>query len=185
MKTVIISRQGEASENYESFLKLVKQKNINVLQVKAGDRIRIDKYVYFDILFPEENLIKENVLNNNSIVAKLVYKNFSVLFTGDIEEIAERRILERYSNTKKLNATILKVAHHGSKSSSTIEFLSVVSPRIALIGVGKNNNFGHPDAYVIERLEDIKTKIYRTDENGEISFEINKRQEILISNMIN
>lgn len=148
------------------------------MQVKAGDKIQIDKYVYFNILFPEKNLIGENVLNNNSIVAKLVYRNFSMLFTGDIEEIAERKILEKYANTNNLNASILKVAHHGSKSSSIKEFLSVVRPRIALIGVGKDNSFGHPNYEVINRLEDIGTKIYRTDENGEISLEINKNGKV-------
>lgn len=72
----------------------------------------MDKYTYFKILFPEENQIEENILNNNSIVAKLVYGNFSILFTGDIEAIAEKDIISKYKNTRNLKSTILKVAHH-------------------------------------------------------------------------
>lgn len=105
------------------------------------------------ILWPKEEQIAENMLNNNSIVAKLSYENFSVLFTGDIEKIAEKQILKEYKNTNVLKSNILKVAHHGSKTSTTKEFLDKVKPQIALIGVGKNNKFGHPNSEVIERLE--------------------------------
>ena len=99
----------------------------------------------------------------------LVYKDFSIMFTGDIEEEAEKAILEQYSdNINKLQANILKIAHHGSKTSTTEKFLKTVSPKIALIGVGKNNKFGHPNGQVIERLKANKVKIYRTDEDGEI-----------------
>lgn len=83
----------------------------------------------------------------------MVYQDISVLFTGDIEEIAEKTILEEYKNTNILKSTILKVAHHGSKSSSTEEFLNAVKPKIVLIGVGENNTFGHPNNGVLERLE--------------------------------
>ena len=117
---------------------------------KLGDRLNIDKFTYIDILWPCSNLIHENVLNNNSIVCKVNYKDVSILFTGDIEEIAERSILEVYGSRNVLKADILKVAHHGSKSSSIMEFLAEVKPQIALIGVGKNNKFGHPDSEVIK-----------------------------------
>jgi competence protein ComEC len=105
-----------------------------------------------DVLWPQTDLINENVLNNNSIVCKLVYMNCSILFTGDIEEIAEKKMLELYGS-KVLNSTILKVAHHGSKSSSIKEFVSKVNPKVALIGVGENNKFGHPNENVLERLK--------------------------------
>lgn len=80
--------------------------------MKSRDRIKIEKNMYIDILFPEEKQIDENILNNNSIVAKVNYKKFSMLFTGDIEEIAEEQILEKYKNSDVLKSTILKVAHH-------------------------------------------------------------------------
>ena len=110
------------------------------------------------ILWPKEEQIEENILNNNSIVAKLSNRNFSMLFTGDIEKIAEKQILEEYQNTNILKSNIIKVAHHGSKTSSTKEFLNRVKPQIALIGVGKNNKFGHPNDGVIERLNNLRCK---------------------------
>lgn len=106
-------------------------------------------------------------MNNNSIVAKLEYKNFSMLFTGDIEEIAEKQILEEYKNNQKIfNVNILKVGHHGSKTSSIQEFIEAVKPRIALIGVGENNKFGHPNEEVLERLEKLRNKNLPYRPNG-------------------
>ena len=96
VENVIISKQIENSENYERFIEIVKQKKINVIQVQAGNRVYLDKETYFDIIWPEKEQISENVLNNNSIVAKLNYKKISILFTGDIEEVAEKQILKKY-----------------------------------------------------------------------------------------
>lgn len=127
--------------------------------MKKGDKISITKNVYFYILWPDEsNFIEENGLNNNSIVCKLIYKNFSMLFTGDVEETAEKELVKLYSNTDALCATILKVAHHGSKSSSTEEFLKLVQPKIALIGVGANNLYGHPNTDVLTRLTNLRSE---------------------------
>ena len=126
--------------------------------LRSGNELNIEKDLKIQILWPKEEQISENILNNNSIVAKLSYKNLSMLFTGDIEEIAEKQILREYKNSNILNSTILKVGHHGSKTSSTQEFLEAVNPQIALIGVGKNNNFGHPNDVVLERLADLRSK---------------------------
>lgn len=160
VEKIIISKQGEESENYEEFKKIVNEKIMKVLVVGQGDRVKIEENLYFDILWPHKsNLISENVLNNNSIVCKLQYKNFSMMFTGDIEEIAEKQILKEYrNNLEMLNSTILKVGHHGSKTSSIEEFIRCVKPQIALIGVGENNKFGHPNDEVLERLEQIRNK---------------------------
>ena len=175
VKNIIISKQGENSNNFKEFLEIIKDKNINIMQVKKGDNIKIDKYTYFEILFPENNLIKENILNNNSIVAKLHCKYISMLFTGDIEEIAETRLYELYKNSNALESTILKVAHHGSKTSSISKFLDLVKPKIVFIGVGENNKFGHPNTGVIQRLYKYTKKIYRTDLNGEIELNVNDK----------
>ena len=155
---VIISKQGEDSENYQKFKEIVKERKIKVQIVNKGSIIQIDKDLYFDILWPDNSkLVQENILNNNSIVCKLHYKNFSMLFTGDIEEAAEKQILQKYQNNLQvLNSTILKVAHHGSKTSSIREFLDIVKPKIVLIGVGENNKFGHPNEEVIKRLESLR-----------------------------
>ena len=161
---IIISKQAENSKNFQEFIKIVKEKNINVIIVGASDArpqiLQIEKDIYFDILWPiDSKLIAENSLNNNSIVCKLHYKKISMLFTGDIEEVAERGILKEYENNLSiLNSTILKTAHHGSKTSSTQEFLKAVSPKIALIGVGKNNKFGHPSGEVIKKMENMRNK---------------------------
>lgn len=178
VKKIIIGKQFEFCENYEKFINIVKEKNINICIVEAGERINIERNLYFDILWPDsKNIISQNILNNNSLVCKLVYKNFSILFTGDIEEIAEKAILDKYSsNLKILESTVLKVAHHGSKTSSTKEFLEAVKSEKALIGVGKDNKFGHPSEDILIRLHGIKCKIYRTDENGEISIDTNGRK---------
>ena len=136
---------------------MVEEKNIRVVAIEKGDRLNIEEGVYFDFLWPDNfNLITENILNNNSIVCKLNYNNFSILFTGDIEEVAEKQVLQEYNNFQILNSTILKIGHHGSKTSSSKEFLENVRPQVALIGVGKDNKFGHPNIEVLKRLEDLR-----------------------------
>ena len=162
-------------------MKIVIDKKINVYVVQKGERINIEKGLYIDILWPnEKDMIVDNWINNNSLVFKLVYKDFSIMFTGDIEEVAEKGIVEQYSdNINKLQANILKIAHHGSKTSTTEDFLKTISPKIALIGVGKNNTFGHPNEQVIERLKENGVKVYRTDTDGEISIVVNRNGEIV------
>ena len=177
---VIISKQVEDSENYQNFKEIVKEKRIKVMVVKKGDKLKIEKDLYLDILWPNNSKqISENVLNNNSIVCKLTYNSFSTLFTGDIEEIAEYQILKEYKNNLEiLKSSVLKVGHHGSKTSSMQNFIKTVNPKIALIGVGQNNKFGHPNNDVINRLENLGCKIFRTDKMGEISIQVNKEGKI-------
>lgn len=128
-----------------------------LLWLRNGDMVKIENDVELCILWPKQEQIKENILNNNSIVAKLKYKNFSMLFTGDIEKIAEEQILEDYEqNELILKSTVLKVGHHGSKSSSVQNFVDAVKPRMALIGVGAKNTFGHPNSGVLGRLETMR-----------------------------
>ena len=210
IKKIIISKQAEDSENFQKFkqivnkrkipviivgqevLNITKNKNINPIksiesnEIICKDIIQIEKNIYFDFLWPDnQKLLNENALNNNSIVTKLHYKNFSMLFTGDIEKIAEKQIIEEYKNNLQiLNSTVLKVAHHGSKTSSIQEFIEVVKPKISIIGVGENNKFGHPNDDVISRLENIGSKIYRTDKMGEISIMVNRKGKIKIKKHI-
>ena len=177
VKNAIITKQLENSDNFQEFLKTANEENVNIILVEAGDKIQIENNLYLDVLWPNSKYyISENPLNNNSLVCKLKYKDFSMLFTGDIEEIAEKEILKLYKD--RLKANVLKVAHHGSKTSTSKEFLKAVSPQIALIGVGENNKFGHPHELTLERLNDIGCKIFRTDENGEI---VLKRKQFLLN----
>ena len=168
VEKVIIGQQEDGREQYDEFCKIASEKQISVVVVKSGDIINIEKDLKIRILFPERKFIAENMINNNSLVAKLEYKDLKVLFTGDIEEEAEKRLVEMYCSNE-LEANILKVPHHGSKSSSTLKFLENVKPSIALIGVGKNNKFKHPSEEVVERLQLLGIQIYRTDEMGEIT----------------
>ena len=179
VKNIIIGKQYQACDNYKKFIQIINNKNINVKVVEAGDRIEIEKEVYFDIIWPcSDIVISENAINNNSLVCKLVFKKFSMLYTGDIEEIAEKAIISKYkkTGTNMLKSNILKVAHHGSKTSSTQEFLKLVKPQYALIGVGKDNKFGHPSDITIENLKLNSIKIFRTDEMGEISIKSNGKK---------
>ena len=174
VKNVIIGKQFENSDNYEEFVNVVKEKNIKVYVVEAGAKIDIEEKVFFNVLWPDStNVISQNSINNNALVCKLYYKNFTMLFTGDIENEAEKIMIYKYKDTNFLSSSVLKVAHHGSKTSSIQNFIELVNPKIALIGVGKNNNFGHPSSEVLDRLENCGAKIYRTDENGEITIIVN------------
>ena len=99
VSTVVISKQGENSENYSRFEQIIIDKKIKVSTVAKGDRLKIERNLYFDILWPNnEKMISDNALNNNSIVCKLSYNKFSMIFTGDIEEIAEKQILNEYKH---------------------------------------------------------------------------------------
>ena len=187
VKNIIIGKQYEEYENYKEFIKIAKDKKINIRVVEAGEKITIEKNLYIDVLWPinREKMVIQNAINNNSLVFKLRYINFAMLFTGDIEEITEKEILDNYKeNTEFLKSTILKVAHHGSKTSSTKEFINIVKPKYAVIGVGKDNKFGHPSNVTIENLKTINTEIYRTDEMGEISIKVNIKGNINIEEFI-
>lgn len=136
VKKLIISKQVEKTEECNQIIQIASKNQVKIIFIEAGQKLNIDKNISFTILWPEKNeLISENPLNNNSIVAKLTYGKFQMLFTGDIEQIAEEKIVEKYGGN--LKSTILKVAHHGSKTSSTDEFIKYVNPEIALIGVRK------------------------------------------------
>lgn len=183
VEKVLISQQIEKSSEYKKVMEVVKTKRIKVCLIKAGDNLMLEKDVHLEILYPKEELVFSD-LNNNSIVARLEYKNFSMLFTGDIEEKAEEDLLDKYKYTNKLKVTVLKVAHHGSKTSSKESIIDEIRPKIALIGVGKNNLFGHPNNKVIERLKNIGAKIYRTDETGEITITVTSKGKIKVERLI-
>ncbi len=104
-------------------------------------------------------------LNNSSLILKITYGKTSFLFTGDAESDEEMSIVEQNVDLK---SDVLRVAHHGSKYSSSAEFLEAVSPRYAIISVGKNNDYGHPHEQAIQRLEKYTSEIYRTDRCGTI-----------------
>ncbi len=140
----------------------------------AGDVIQISPDIEFFVLNPDKTIAYgyKNNFNNNSIVLKLRYNNTSFLFTGDIEEAAETILL---SWSDSLKSDILKVAHHGSNSSTGTIFLENVRPEVAVISVGANN-FGHPHHEVIKKLEDECQQVFRTDLNGTVLIKSNGNQ---------
>ena len=108
---IIIGEQGEVSEQYEKFCEITKEKKIQTIVVKKGDIVNIEKDIKIRILFPDTDFIADNILNNNSLVVKFEYKDFKMLFTGDIEEVAESKLINMYPKGE-LKANILKVPHH-------------------------------------------------------------------------
>jgi len=120
IRKVIIGKQGENSEQFSNFYKIIKEKQIPVVVVKKGDVINIEKGVRISILFPENKLIEDNILNNNSLVLQFEYKDFKMLFTGDIEILAEEQLTKMYINGE-LESDILKVPHHRFKDFEYIK----------------------------------------------------------------
>lgn len=178
IKTLIFLKQEKESQEYKEVMEIVNQKKIKIRTLKAGDKIELEKDIMIEVLYPTNEKFEDQ--NNNSIVLKLKYGEFKMLFTGDIEQKAEKVILEQKID---VSATILKIAHHGSKGSTTEEFLEKVNPQIAVIGVGKNN-FGHPSQEVLKRLKKYEVTTYRTDQNGEICITVNKQGKVKISSQI-
>jgi len=177
INNIIISKQSEKNVGFEEFISLAYKYKINIITVSAGDKITVDKETSINVLWPNKTSLKNMDLNDNSIVVKINYKRTNILCTGDISEDIEKTLLDTYKDNV-LEADILKVAHHGSNTSSSAEFLEKVKPKISLIGVGKNNKFGHPTEEVIENLEQVGSKIYRTDESGEITLVVDKKGRI-------
>jgi len=155
---------------YSEFLKIIEEKKIEKEVVWLGKNFEF-KNGKIEIFYPFENLSGLEFKNDNdsSIVFKLTYGKIRILFTGDATKKIEEKLIE---NNLDLEAEILKVAHHGSKDSTSLNFLEKVKPIYAIISVGENK-FGHPSLRVLKNLEKIKTKVLRTDQLDDIIFETN------------
>ena len=134
------------------------------IPVSVGFTLDLGKGVRAEVLCPSE--ISDRSDNDESMIVRISYGETSFLFAGDAEEDEERELLKLCPD--KLSCDLLKVAHHGSSSSSCAEFISAVSPSVAVISCEKNNSYGHPHKSVLDRLEDIGAKIYRTDISGDV-----------------
>ena len=133
---------------------------------KAGQEIKGGDAKIF-ILYPFQNLSGKKYKNSNdtSVIAYLIFGKKSFLFTGDATKKTEEKLLEEKFD---INSDVLKISHHGSKTSTSKEFLKEVSPEIAVISCGRNNRYGHPDGEVLNRLKKFGIKILRTDQKGDI-----------------
>jgi competence protein ComEC len=176
---IIIGPQDKYTYLYDEILKISKEKNIQIITLRKGDKFSIDG-VEFDILFPSKTYTITDDLNNNSLIVKANILGTQILFTGDMESKEENALLSIMS-IANLDIDILKVGHHGSKTSSTEDFLSIISPTISIISCGVDNKFGHPHSEVLNRLEAIKSRIYRTDLSGEIMLKIYNNNKIKVS----
>ena len=164
---------------HDDLVSAANQAGANVHYISRGQDINVDEDTKFITLFPLQSGISEHSgvsymskkdPNNDSLVLKLTYGNTSFLFTGDLESDAELALLE----DSRLNSDVLKVGHHGSKTSTGQEFLEKVAPSFAVISVGGNNNYGHPHHDVLERLILSNAKTYRTDFHGTVTFLVDK-----------
>lgn len=162
----------KSAPEYNTWLNiLAKQKKMGakIIIAKANQEIKAGN-VLIDTLYPLESMEgkdMKNTSNDTCVVSKLIFGNNSFLFTGDITSVAEKEIVD---SGEDILSDVLKVAHHGSKYSTSDLFLENVKPEIAVISVGKNNPYGHPTPEVLQRLQNFGIKIFRTDEDGDVKF---------------
>lgn len=159
-------------------LKNQEKEGTKILIAKLGEEIKAGN-IKIEIIHPFDSLEKKefkNSANDTSVVLKLIYGENSFIFTGDISSKTEEKIIDYKPN---LNLDVLKVAHHGSKYSTSELFLSVVQPKIAIISVGFKNIYGHPTDDVLQRLKKFGIKIGRTDVNGDIKLISNGKNIII------
>lgn len=171
--SVIQNSDESDSQIYKKYKDLLAQKNVSIVNARPGAKAEIGNGASIEILGPLELKNDKKDTNVDSVVAKLIFGKNNFLFTGDAPFEEERDLLK---TTQDISAGVLKVSHHGSKYSTSQEFLERVHPKEAIISVGKNN-YGHPTAEVMERLEKYKTKILRTDEKGDIEYDCQNSKE--------
>jgi competence protein ComEC len=160
-----------ASPVYDEWLRLISEKGIKSVTATTGIQIDFGNSVSLKVLSPPEARFRgtESDIDNNSVVLRLEAGAVSFLLTGDIMSNTEWELTR---NRAEIESAVIKIAHHGSNTSTTNEFLSVVNPRVAVISCGADNRFGHPDVGILNRLiERVGAgNVYRTDRQGTIDF---------------
>jgi competence protein ComEC len=168
---ILWSGVKKTAAEYDEWVKvLAYQKSIGakIIIAKSGQEIKAGN-VLINILYPFESLEgkdMKNTSNDSCVVSKLLFGKNSFLFTGDISSVAEKELVNSGEN---ILSDVLKVAHHGSKYSTSDLFLQGVKPKIAVISVGAKNTYGHPTPETLQRLADFGVKTLRTDQNGDIT----------------
>lgn len=167
VKKVLDSRVSYHTADYAEWRRLLEEKQIKTVTAKSGQRIHITQSAYLDVLAPFENFTATTPKNihDATVVTRFYGGSTSILFTGDIERRLEFELVSRGLD---VDANILKIGHHGSKTSSSEYFLKAVSPETAIISAGAKNRYGHPHQSVLDRLERLGIKIRRTDIEGDI-----------------
>lgn len=166
VKNVMMTQFSElntpTSVPYEKMMTAIRDKKSEIIYAKGGDSFDFG-LVHLDVFAP---ISETSDYNDMSLVVKLTYKGVSFLFTGDAGTTVENQMMGAEYD---LHATVLKVGHHGSNSSTGEVFLQKVDPAVAVISCGYQNDYGHPDAEVLQRLKKENVTVYRTDSQGTIS----------------
>ncbi|WP_026528729.1 ComEC/Rec2 family competence protein [Butyrivibrio sp. VCD2006] len=163
--------------NYRKLEKRAEELRIPISYMKQGDEINFDKEMLFKCIGPVSGMIT-NEPNAYSTILLLKYGGFSALFTGDVEGTGQDNLKDyiRHHSEEFENLTLLKVAHHGSEYTTDKEFLELIKPKISLISCGVNNRYGHPHRELLDRLEEIGTRVYRTDLGGAITISLDRNR---------
>lgn len=161
------------SEGYKAFLSLIEKRRIPYKIAACGQSINFGDGVRVQILNPPAEKFSgtDDDANDNSVVLRITYGKSSLLLAGDTGVEAEMDIVH---SGMPMKSDVLKVAHHGSRFSTTDIWLNAVQPRIAVISVGRDNPFGHPSREVLERLARHGVKVYRTDKNGAVMVRLSR-----------
>lgn len=165
--SVVTTENTSATGAYGAFEKIISEKRPHRIFARAGGKIILDDGVVLEILFPDRSTAGWET-NASSIVARLSYGGKSFLFTGDSPESVEKYIVAK--NGKALQSTILKLGHHGSRTSSSKVFLSAANPEYAIISAGKDNKYGHPHKEVTDLLVELKIPSISTIDRNTIIF---------------
>ena len=167
VKRMLYTGATHNAPNYLTWLKTVRDKEVPLTIVDKARTVALSQSVKLEILYPEKSLLNKTLadLNDSSIVLQLIYGQNKFLLTGDAGLAVEKALL---ASGADLAADVLKVGHHGSEYSTSQEFLDKVKPRLAVIMVGKDNDFGHPNLRIIKRLERAGARIFRTDGVGTV-----------------
>lgn len=171
VKQVLLPEVSYNSATYNYFLELLKEKGVPTVSPKLGQRIMLDDYTVFDVYYPVTGKFTKlpEDINDVSIVGKLSLGKSRVLLTGDAGQEIERSLLAWHL---PLQSEVLKVGHHGSRHSTSGEFVANVNPAESVISVGQHNRYGHPHAETLSALAQAKSEILRTDEKGDVIFRI-------------
>ena len=165
-----VKKNAAEYDKWMSILDKQQKMGAKILIAEANQEIKLGN-VKIDTLFPLKSIRGEemkNTSNDTCVVNKIIFGDDSFLFTGDISSSAEKEMVDSGENVL---SDVLKVAHHGSKYSTSDLFLENVNPEIAVISVGAKNTYGHPTPEVLQRLENFDINIFRTDKDGDVKME--------------
>jgi competence protein ComEC len=164
VERILMTAAPSNAPPFEEFLKVCAEKKTPIIIVAGQEKITLGPDLVLEILYPGKNDLGAD-LNEDSIVARLIYKNKTFLFVGDAGNKIEAELLQEKIDLK---ADVLKVGHHGSETSSSLDFLRAVAPQIAVIECGLDNQFGFPKPDTLWRLAKIGAQIFRTDLRGTV-----------------